>query len=92
MEAPAIILNSDAVALYVSAFTQEMLSYVQSRLQTLVTMASRNTRRIEDPYLLEEVAQAAIGADAGASFQVLYQTVGGGGIGTGAVVSNLNTF
>lgn len=34
MGAPAIISNSDAVALYVSAFLPEMLAYVQSRLQT----------------------------------------------------------
>lgn len=92
MEAPAIISNSDAVALYVSAFTPEMLTYVQGRLQTLVTTLTLNARRIEDPYLLAEVSEAAIGADAGASFQALYRTVGGGGQGSNVAVSNPHTF
>lgn len=92
MEPPAIISNSDAVALYVSAFAPEMLAYVQNRLQTLVSTMSMNTRRIEDPYLVEEVAQAAIGADAGASFQALYRTVGSGGYSSGVAASNLHTF
>lgn len=92
MEAPAIISNSDAVALYVSAFTPELLNYVQSRLLALVSAATLNSRRVEDPYLLTEVSQAAVGADSGATFQALYRTVGGGGQGSNVAVSNPHTF
>ena len=73
MEEPSIILNADAVALYLSAFDETLLSYIYQRLLVTVTAEKRAQRRLEDPYLLEEVMEAAMGADMGPTVQALYK-------------------
>jgi len=92
VDSPAILSNSDAVTLYISAFSQELINIVHMRLQQSIQPTVLSKRRFEDPFLLSEVIQSATGADVGSSFQGLYRVVNTREMNTGYGVASAESY
>lgn len=88
LEPPAIIPNADVVALYFLVFDDQMIAYIHQRLQVAVAPAKCAERHLEDPYTLEEVMDAATGADMGPTVQALYKLASSGPSMSKAVLLN----